>query len=282
VTHWPYPRILAHRGGGTLAPENTLGAIRLGAEMGFKGVEFDVMLAGDGTPVLMHDRTLKRTTRARGEVAHTSYAELARLDAGSWHGKGWHGERIPRFEDAAHLCRSLGLWVNVEIKPAYGFERFGIPPAVTVNVRQLLVQFAGGWRASRPAWQDIADGQDVAAVHRLAGAAERAVEAPTANDSRARRSIARFRFPDALWARLVYDVLLAVGRGGDPATTVEVLVPIYFARVASLVVESRRLGPDQTEALVDRQVRAFMAAKPRLVARWKTEVASRPGADDGR
>jgi glycerophosphoryl diester phosphodiesterase len=123
VKLWPYPRILAHRGGGTLAPENTLGAIRIGAQMGFKGVEFDVMLAGDGTPVLMHDRTLKRTTRARGEVAHTPYAELARLDAGSWHGRGWHSERIPRFEDAAHLCRSLGLWVNVEIKPAYGFER---------------------------------------------------------------------------------------------------------------------------------------------------------------
>jgi glycerophosphoryl diester phosphodiesterase len=123
VKPWPYPKILAHRGGGTLAPENTLGAIRLGAERGFKGVEFDVMLAGDGTPVLMHDRTLKRTTRARGEVALTPYAELARLDAGSWHGKGWHSERVPRFEDAARLCRSLGLWANVEIKPAYGFER---------------------------------------------------------------------------------------------------------------------------------------------------------------
>ncbi|MGH8709084.1 MAG: glycerophosphodiester phosphodiesterase family protein, partial [Burkholderiales bacterium] len=68
MTRWPYPRIVAHRGGGTLAPENTLGAIRLGAQRGFKGVEFDVMLAGDGTPVLMHDRTLKRTAGARAEV----------------------------------------------------------------------------------------------------------------------------------------------------------------------------------------------------------------------
>jgi glycerophosphoryl diester phosphodiesterase len=123
VSLWPYPRILAHRGGGTLAPENTLGAIRLGAEMGFKGVEFDVMLAGDGTPVLMHDRTLKRTTRARGEVAHTPYAELARLDAGAWYGKGWRGERVPSFDGAARLCLERGLWANVEIKPALGFER---------------------------------------------------------------------------------------------------------------------------------------------------------------
>ena len=62
MTRWPYPRIVAHRGGGKLAPENTLGAIRLGAELGFGGVEFDVMLSSDGVPVLIHDQTLERTT----------------------------------------------------------------------------------------------------------------------------------------------------------------------------------------------------------------------------
>jgi glycerophosphoryl diester phosphodiesterase len=120
---WPGPRILAHRGGGALAPENTLGAIRLGASLGFRGVEFDVMLAGDGTPVLIHDPTLKRTTNGHGEVAHTPYAELARLDAGAWHSRDYRGERIPRLEDAARLCRELQLWANVEIKPAPGHER---------------------------------------------------------------------------------------------------------------------------------------------------------------
>ena len=113
---WPGPRILAHRGGGSLAPENTLGAIRLGASLGFKGVEFDVMLAGDGTPVLIHDETLERTTNGRGAVAETPYSVLARLNAGN-------GERIPTFEQAARLCRELGLWANVEIKPAKGHER---------------------------------------------------------------------------------------------------------------------------------------------------------------
>jgi glycerophosphoryl diester phosphodiesterase len=113
---WPYPRIVAHRGGGALAPENTLGAIRLGASLGFRGVEFDVMLASDSTPVLIHDETLERTTGVRGEVAATPYASLAKLDAGK-------GERIPRFDEAAELCRSLGVWANVEIKPALGYER---------------------------------------------------------------------------------------------------------------------------------------------------------------
>ena len=113
---WPYPRILAHRGGGTLAPENTLSAIRLGAQMGFAGVEIDVMLAGDGTPVLMHDETLQRTTSGRGRVAELSHAQMGSFDAGK-------GERIPSFEEAARLCRELGLWANVEIKPARGYER---------------------------------------------------------------------------------------------------------------------------------------------------------------
>ncbi|HEY8069236.1 MAG TPA: glycerophosphodiester phosphodiesterase [Burkholderiales bacterium] len=116
MTRWPYPRIVAHRGGGTLAPENTLGAMRLGASMGFKGVEFDVMLAGDGTPVIIHDETVERTTNGRGAVPDMTYAELAAL-------KIEKGERIPKFEEAGRLCRELGIWANVEIKPAKGHER---------------------------------------------------------------------------------------------------------------------------------------------------------------
>ena len=113
---WPYPRIVAHRGGGALAPENTLGAIRLGASMGFKGVEFDVMLAGDGTPVVIHDETVDRTTDGRGEVSKMTYAEMSRL-------KIDNKEKIPQFEEAGRLCRELGIWANVEIKPATGHER---------------------------------------------------------------------------------------------------------------------------------------------------------------
>ena len=117
-----YPRVAAHRGGGVFAPENTLAAIRLGAQCGFRGVEFDVMLAGDGTPVLIHDETLDRTTGVRGEVARTPWPRLAQLDAGAWRGARWRGERIPSFDQAAALCRSLGLWANVEIKPARGMD----------------------------------------------------------------------------------------------------------------------------------------------------------------
>jgi glycerophosphoryl diester phosphodiesterase len=116
MNNWPYPRIVAHRGGGTLAPENTLGAMKLGASMGFKGVEFDVMLEKDGLPVIIHDETLERTTNGRGRVPDMRYSELSRFDAGK-------GNRIPKYEDAARLCLELGLWANVEIKPAKGHER---------------------------------------------------------------------------------------------------------------------------------------------------------------
>lgn len=113
---WPYPRIVAHRGGGALAPENTLGAMRLGASMGFKGVEFDVMLAGDGTPVVIHDETVDRTTDGHGEVSKMRFADLSLL-------RIQKNERIPKYEEAARLCRELGIWANVEIKPAKGHER---------------------------------------------------------------------------------------------------------------------------------------------------------------
>ncbi|MDA1116777.1 MAG: glycerophosphodiester phosphodiesterase [Proteobacteria bacterium] len=222
---WPFPGIVAHRGGGTLAPENTLGAIRLGATMGFKGVEFDVMLAGDGTPVLIHDQTLKRTTRTRGDVARATYAELARLDAGAWHGTRWRGERIPRFEDAVRLCRELGLWANVEIKPAQGHERrtgeavaqmadklwrsAPLPPVLSsfspvalAAARHAAPQLPRGLLVGRipPHWREMLQDLECVALHanyralnaRVVAEAQRAgaaVLAWTVNDRRAARKL---------------------------------------------------------------------------------------------
>src|SRR5258708_20455212 len=121
--HWPYARVVGHRGGGTLGPENPLAGIRKAATMGCGGVEFDVMLWADKVPLLIHDETLDRTTNGRGSVAATPYARLASLDAGAWFSPEYRGERVPSFEEAGKLCAQLGLWANVEIKPARGFER---------------------------------------------------------------------------------------------------------------------------------------------------------------
>lgn len=117
-----YPRVIAHRCGGALAPENTLAGLRIAARLGCRGVEFDAMLAADGMPVVIHDETLERTTSGCGRVAATDSAGFARLDAGSRHHAAFAGEPAPTLDEALRLCAVLGLWANVEIKPATGQE----------------------------------------------------------------------------------------------------------------------------------------------------------------
>lgn len=117
-----YPRIIAHRGGGALAPENTLAGIRIAQRLGCRGVEFDVMLTADGVPVLMHDDTLERTTDGVGPVAATTAAQLARLDAGGKHHPAFAVSPVPTFTQVLRLCGELGLWVNAEIKPTPGTD----------------------------------------------------------------------------------------------------------------------------------------------------------------
>ena len=66
MTAWPYPRWIAHRGAGKLAPDNTLAAFRVGASHGYRAFECDVKLSADGVPFLLHDATLQRTTPEHG------------------------------------------------------------------------------------------------------------------------------------------------------------------------------------------------------------------------
>lgn len=119
---WQYPQIIAHRCGGALAPENTLAGLRLAARLGFRAVEFDVMLSSDGFPVLIHDETLERTTDGAGRVADLSLGALSRLDAGAKHHRAFLGECLPTLSQTLAACRSLGLAANIEIKPALGRE----------------------------------------------------------------------------------------------------------------------------------------------------------------
>ena len=119
---WNYPRYLAHRGGGKLAPENTMAAMRCGLAHGFHAVEFDVMLSRDGVPVLMHDPYLGRTVAGSGHVFDYDAAELVTMDAGSWFGAPFAGEPVPLLAEVAAWCKANGVWMNIEIKPAPGFE----------------------------------------------------------------------------------------------------------------------------------------------------------------
>lgn len=122
MDHWPYPRVAAHRGGGTLAPENTLAGIDTGAQLGLKMVEFDAKLSVDGVVFLLHDDTVDRTSNGRGAAARMRYADIAALDAGVWRAPRFAGERMPTLEQAALRCAAHGLIANVEIKPCLGRE----------------------------------------------------------------------------------------------------------------------------------------------------------------
>lgn len=119
---WPYPRIVAHRGGGALAPENTLAALRCGLEHGFHAVEFDVMLSRDGECVVVHDPVLGRTVRGAGKVSDHSARQLAAMDAGSWFDPRFGAETVPTLSRFIDYCGAQRIWMNIEIKPAPGFE----------------------------------------------------------------------------------------------------------------------------------------------------------------
>lgn len=119
---WPYPRLIVHRLGGALAPENTLAGLAIAARLGFKAVEFDVMLSRDGVPFVIHDETLERTTDGKGRVADFDGEELRLLDAGARHHEAFAGEQIPTFAEVLDACRRHGILPNVEIKPSKGFD----------------------------------------------------------------------------------------------------------------------------------------------------------------
>lgn len=129
--HWPYPRWIAHRGAGKLAPENTLAAFRLGASHGYRMFECDVKLSFDGIPFLLHDAYLQRTTNAVDALGHGlsavagdhPWGTLSLLDAGSWHSDAFAGEPLPTFEAIARYCLKNAYFLNIEIKATPGTEQ---------------------------------------------------------------------------------------------------------------------------------------------------------------
>jgi hypothetical protein len=186
--------------------------------------------------------------------------------------------------------------------PAYGFERYADPPALEVDTLRLLNQFHAGSLTVADTWRRTfgrahlervmalageAGAMAEAAAHRLGLAADRAqatgpAEAGRPSTDELSDAVAGFHFPDELWARLFYDLLVAASFGKTPAEQlVAAFTPVYFGRVGSHVIENRRLSGEQAEERVERQAREFEAQKPYLVERWR-EAASGGIAGDGK
>ena len=114
------PLIWAHRGASGYAPENTLPAFRLAAEMGAEGVELDVQKTKDGQLVVCHDETVDRTASAKGRIRDYTLAELKKLDfcCGNL---AYEGVRIPTLEEVLELLGPTGLAMNIELKTGIVF-----------------------------------------------------------------------------------------------------------------------------------------------------------------
>ncbi|MBK8302403.1 MAG: hypothetical protein IPK98_02910 [Chloracidobacterium sp.] len=118
------PRIIGHRGASAHAPENTLAAFQIAIDAGADGVEFDVQLAKDGVPVVIHDATLKRTGGRNDAVADLTSKELGKIDVGSWFNKKypkWANadfakETVPTLAQVLRLLKSSDGLIYIELK----------------------------------------------------------------------------------------------------------------------------------------------------------------------
>ena len=110
------PWIIAHRGASGHAPENTMAAFRKAVEMGATFIETDLRLSHDARLVAIHDATLDRTTSGRGLVRDFTLEQLRELDAGSWYGPEFAGEKIPTIEEILAFARVADIVFYLEIK----------------------------------------------------------------------------------------------------------------------------------------------------------------------
>lgn len=108
--------IVAHRGYSAVAPENTLAALDRALEAGADAVEFDLHVAACGTPVVIHDASLGRTTNGFGPVRRRTLEQLQALDAGAWFGQRFAGEPIPTFAQALARLKGRVGRVYAEVK----------------------------------------------------------------------------------------------------------------------------------------------------------------------
>ncbi|MFM9443934.1 glycerophosphodiester phosphodiesterase [Streptomyces acidiscabies] len=141
----PAPVVVAHRGASAQAPENTLAAVDKAAEMEVAWVENDVQRTKDGELVVIHDDTLRRTTnaakifpgRAPWKVKDFTAAEIAQLDAGSWFGPAFAGQRVPTLKQFVNRLDTHRQKLLLEIKN----------PQLYPGIEQQIIKVLGneGW-----------------------------------------------------------------------------------------------------------------------------------------
>ena len=107
--------VIAHRGVSGSYPENTLSAFQAAIDIRAEMVELDVSISEDGIPVVVHDRTVDRTTDFEGDVQSFSVEELKRMEVGAWFSEEFRGEEFPTLRESLELMKGQ-IAVNIEIK----------------------------------------------------------------------------------------------------------------------------------------------------------------------
>jgi len=110
--------VIAHRGASGHAPENTLAAFKQALALGATFIETDLQLTRDARFVAIHDDTLDRTTNGHGAVHDMTLAEVRKLDAGSWFGSEFAGERVPTLDEILQFSKKNDVVFYLELKPA--------------------------------------------------------------------------------------------------------------------------------------------------------------------
>lgn len=110
--------VIAHRGAKGVAPENTLRAIQLAADQGAEWVELDVMLTADEVPIILHDKVLSLSAELTVLVKDVPWKRIQNLHVAAPVGSKEKPAPIPTLEQAIKLIHSLGMGLNLEIKPA--------------------------------------------------------------------------------------------------------------------------------------------------------------------
>jgi hypothetical protein len=163
----------------------------------------------------------------------------------------------------AHPDRWAAITASHDV-PIYGFERFADPPAFQIDVPRLLGEVVRGCAAAGATWAAILDTDTLRAVGTIVEDAESGTVPEV---------------PDAVWARAVYRHALAARPDAAPIEeVVAALLPLYFARVAAFVAETRDLDAAQAEAVVERQADAFEREKAAFAADWRAATHHRPEA----
>ena len=153
-------------------------------------IETDLKLTYDGVPILMHDDALDRTTNGHGPVADMKWAEMQKLDAGTWFGDAFHQEPIPHLHELLHLVIDNRLRLNLELKPCPGrakattmvaliemtkiWPEEALPPLISsMDIEALTIAAAlhPGWPrglildAWRPDWAEVIRATQPSTLH---------------------------------------------------------------------------------------------------------------------